>query len=270
MNKKIVFKTKDGLTLTGIWDLPTGGTNKAVVLAHGITVDKDEGGVFVKLAEALVQKGFAVFRFDFRGHGESGGKSIELTVSGEILDLEAAMSEVKASGNRKEFQEYIGKGFDEIGLLGASFGGGSSTLYTSKHQKEIKCLCLWNPVLNYEHTFLNPTVPLIREKKEHMAKDFIEKGWTAMGSRKFVVGKILFEDMAKYEPFKTLKDIHIPALIVHGAKDTKVPYEDSVEYVKFLPEGKLVSLEDSEHGFHQPWETEKAIKATVEFFQKAL
>ncbi|OGK09444.1 hypothetical protein A2767_05355 [Candidatus Roizmanbacteria bacterium RIFCSPHIGHO2_01_FULL_35_10] len=95
MEQKIFFKSKDGLKLCGIWHIPNQPTNKAVILAHGLTVDKDEEGIFVELAELLKKKGFAVFRFDFRGHGESEGKSIDTTISGEVADIKSAINFVK-------------------------------------------------------------------------------------------------------------------------------------------------------------------------------
>ncbi len=248
------ISTSDTLRLAGIWHFPKNKTKKAVILAHGITVDKDEDGVFIKLANSLEKAGFAVMRFDFRGHGESDGKSIDMTVSGEMLDLEAVMAYVRKQG-------YL-----DVGLLGASFGGGSSTLYASEHQKDIACLCLWNPVLNYDHTFLNPTLPWIKAKKAHMQKDIHEKGWTTLGSRKFVIGKVLFDEMAKYKPYDALQIIKLPTAIIHGTRDTKVPYEDSKKYVSSLQSGSLITIEDAEHGFHEPKERAKAIDATVGFF----
>lgn len=255
---KVTFKSKDNLSLTGIWHLPEGKTTKAIVLAHGITVDKDEDGVFVELANVLQQNGYAVFRFDFRGHGESDGKSVDMTIDGEISDLGAAIEEIKS------------KGYQEIGLLGASFGGGSSVLYASEHQANIKCLCLWNPVLNYDHTFLSPTLPWIKNKVGHMKKDLEDKGWTTLGSRKFAIGKPLFEDMAKLKPFEALKKIKLPTIVIHGTKDTKVPYEDSREYTTFLTNGVLVTINGAGHGFHEIGETSKAINETLTFFKKYL
>ena len=58
-----------------------------VIQAHGITVDKDEGGMFVRLAETLSCRGFNVIRFSYRGHGKSGGTPLGVTVTGEIVDL---------------------------------------------------------------------------------------------------------------------------------------------------------------------------------------
>jgi predicted alpha/beta-fold hydrolase len=107
MEEKFYFKNKDGLKLCGILTKPTKETKSCVVLCHGITVDKEEGGIFTKLAKKLANVGFAVFRFDFRGHGESERRSVDMTITGEERDLE------------------------NFGILGASFAGeGSLSIYS--------------------------------------------------------------------------------------------------------------------------------------------
>lgn len=251
--KKITFISADGTRLVGVWHLSKKNANKAIVLAHGITVNKDESGVFVELADQLVENGFAVFRFDFRGHGESEGKSVDMTISGEISDLAAAIDLVK--------QQY-----DQIGLLGASFGGGISTLYTAGHQNELQALCLWNPVLNYDHCFLNPTLPWIVTRKGHIKNDIKTKGWTKIGSRNFILGKPLFDEMSNLYPYKELIKIKIPTIILHGDKDMHVPYEDSQKYA--LGICPLITIKNSEHGFHKKQEFDQAAIATILFFKK--
>jgi len=257
--KRTIIKFNSEEKIVGVWHTPKEKSTKAIILAHGITVDKDEDGVFVDLANSLSDKGYSVFRFDFRGHGESSGESVDFSVNWEIEDLKVVVKYVEDEG------------YKEIGLLGASYGGSSTTVYSAKHlSKNIKCLCLWNPVLNYDHTLLNPTLPWIKEKKEHMQKDIAKKGWTTLGSRKFVLGKSFFDTMKNLFPYQLLSNIKIPTLIVHGTKDTKVPYDDSVEYVKNLENGVLQTVKDAEHGFHEDWEYAIAEKTTIEFFLKYL
>ncbi|PIV37516.1 hypothetical protein COS31_04240 [Candidatus Roizmanbacteria bacterium CG02_land_8_20_14_3_00_36_15] len=86
--KKIFFSSTDKLKLCGVWHTPSKKTSKAIVLAHGISVDKDEeGGNFIKLANLLSGAGYAVFRFDFRGNGESEGDPRKMTIKEEVDDL---------------------------------------------------------------------------------------------------------------------------------------------------------------------------------------
>ncbi|MBI2622014.1 alpha/beta fold hydrolase [Candidatus Microgenomates bacterium] len=255
---KVNFKTGDGVRLVGVWELPKKPTQKAIVLAHGISVDKDEDGIFTELAKLLKESGFAVFRFDFRGHGESEGNSVDMTITGELKDLDSAINLVK-------------KDYQKIGLLGASFGGSIAALYSAVNKDLFKCLCLWNPTLHYGHTFLNPYLPWLKDKKDQMQKDLAEKSWTEIGSKKFKLGKQLFEEMKKLYPQEALKAITIPTLIVHGDKDTHVPYIDSKEYVSFLENGQLITIREAEHGFHDNKKhRERVLKETLRFFMENL
>lgn len=259
MQKKIYFKSKDGIELCGVWNMPTKTTKKVIILAHGITVDKNEDGVFTSLAKLLSSRGYAVLRFDFRGHGESKGQPIDMTIKGEILDIDAAVDIVRRQG------------YSDIGLVGASFGGGVATLYAAKYLNKIKCLCLWNPCLNYDHCFLNPILPWLIKKKDKMKADLQNQGWTTLGSRKFVLSKRLFNEMSKLYPYKTIKKLKMPLEIIHGDKDTYVPYDDSKLSVKGMLNGRLVTIKNGEHGFHEPkTHTIKANNETLRFFKKFL
>lgn len=258
--KRVIFISQDGTKLVGAWHFPRKPTKKAVVLAHGITVNKDEDGIFIDQAELLKNKGFAVLRFDFRGHGESGGVSIEMTINGEINDLAAAVNEVE------------NRGFGKTGLLGASFGGGIASLYTAKNQDKIKCLCLWNPVLDYDHVLLNPITPWLSSKIQQMKKDLEKKGWTELGERKFKIGKALVEEMERTFPYRAMKKIKIPTIIIHGDRDTYVPYEDSKKYLQNLKgPSKLITIKGAEHGFHDVKKhAQIALRETLRFFQRFL
>jgi alpha/beta superfamily hydrolase len=97
--EKVVFTNEDEIELVGILHTSNIPTNTCIILCHGITTNKDEAGMFIELAETLVEKGFAVFRFDFRGHGESEGRSIDMTIAGEQADIAAAFKTMEAKGN---------------------------------------------------------------------------------------------------------------------------------------------------------------------------
>lgn len=155
-DKRIYFKNSDGLKLCGILTTPQISTNKCVILCHGITVDKDEDGNFPTVAENLRRAGFNVARFDFRGHGESGGELINMTIEGEIDDLSSFLSFLKK------------RGYAKFALLGASFGAVASISYCADHS-DISCLVLWYPVLDLKRTFLSRGLPWAR-------KSFNEKG----------------------------------------------------------------------------------------------
>jgi len=257
--EKIVFRNEDGTDLVGILATPENATKKCIILCHGISVNKDEDGIFVELSEKLVDKGYAVFRFDFRGHGESGGRSIDMTITGEQDDIESA---VTCMGKR---------GFTSFGLLGVSFAGGPASLYTAAHPEKIKVLVLWNALIDYATTLV-PNTTWGKASWGQPAIDRVNRlGYTEIGTGMFRVGKKLLEEMGTLEPWKALVDLDTPVLFVHGNKDTYIDYHESMKYSLLIKNAELEIIKGAEHGFHDNDEhANQAIIRTVDFFQKHL
>ncbi|MBF8250358.1 MAG: hypothetical protein HW400_959 [Candidatus Levybacteria bacterium] len=260
MEEKVYFKASDGLKLCGILSSPRQKTQKCIILCHGIGYHKDEDeNIFKNFAKRLCDLGFAVFRFDFRGHGESEGRSIDMTIAGETRDLEAAV---------KFLQD---KGFEEFGILSQSFGGGAVSFFTSAHQEIVKALVLWNSVIDYAQ-WINPTLPWPIKYWGKPAFERAEKfGFTEIGSTKFKVGRKLMEEVMTLKPWKELLEILTPTLFVHGDKDNYVRVEDSIKYSHMMKNAKLEIIKGADHGFHENQKfAEQGEKATVDFLKKYL
>ena len=253
--KKIRYTTEDGVKITGVISTPEkeyeikGG----IVLCHGITVDKDENGKFVDLTKKLCDVGFKVLRFDFRGHGESNISSEEMTITGEILDLEVSV-------------QHMLDDFSRIGLLGCSFGAEPAIYYTKKHPNIVKTLVLWNPVLDYEATFLRPELPWGKSIfNEENLKMLEKKGFIQIPGKDFKIGRKLVKEFSKYKPYLELQKISCPVLTIHGTKDTKVPYWISQKYGVPNNQSDFISVE-SNHGFGEY--KEFVYDRTIEWFRK--
>lgn len=259
------FTTSDGIALAGVLAQPENDITfrihsgqACIVLCHGITADKDEGGVFIELAEKLVASGFAVFRFDFRGHGESGGRSIDMTISGEQTDVAAAIEFLKT------------RGYNTFGLLGASFAGGAVSLYSAQHADTIKVLVLWNALIDYAIR----VTPNTEWGKKYLGQPAIDRvnrlGYTTIGTGFFRVGKKLMDEMAVLEPWKALADLETPTLFVHGNKDTYIDYHDSVKYSLLMKHAQLEIIRGAEHGFHDEPYTKEVIEKVVIFLVQCM
>ena len=102
IQEKVYFGKNNGLV--GILTLPgkfltNGDQYSAVIFCHGFAQGKDgkvKGGKFAKIALALAQKNVASLRFDFSGHGESGGEFKDLSILGEVEELRFAFEFLKA------------------------------------------------------------------------------------------------------------------------------------------------------------------------------
>ena len=228
-----------------------------IIFVHGMTVDKNDEGIFFRAEKKLNKIGFSTLRFDFRAHGKSQGDSVkDFTISGEIKDLEAVVD------------YFENKGVKNIGLGGASFGGSISALYAGKHSNKIKALFLANPCLNYEKCFLNPTTVWARKYFKNIFERIDKDGFVEIGSQKFQLGRQLFEEMKNYNPCDELDKFKYPLFIVHGNEDSKISYCDVITCFNSLSnkDKELKIINGSEHGFHnEPFETQ-VVDMIVNFF----
>ena len=104
--EEVSFKNSDNLNLRG-WFFPRKGSDRAIVMLHGITADRREGLRWVK---ALHAGGYNLLLFDLRNHGKSDRSPTSMGYL-ERLDAMAAVSyllDVKKMG--------------KVGLFGVSMG----------------------------------------------------------------------------------------------------------------------------------------------------
>jgi uncharacterized protein len=254
MEKKIFFKNKDGLNLCGVLTEPLLKTDKCAVLCHGITALGKDGEIYSELAKKLAEKGIAAFRFDFRGHNESEGNSINLTVSGEQGDLADAMGFL------------AGCGYKNFVIAAASFGAGPVCLFLVKNPSAFKAVALWNPIIDYDF-LIEPKLAWPQKYFGAEAMALLKKqGYIEIGFGKLKIGQALIDEIRILKPWKALEGVEAPILFLHSDKDDYVPYEDSVKYSALLG-AKLVTIIGVKHGFHAPQEiADKAISTTLDFF----
>jgi len=233
--KRVRFRSIDGILLRGVLTIPDQEAKGAVILAHGITGEKEEGGFYTRLAKVLAEKGLASLRFDFRGHEESGGKTWEVTIKGELNDLSAAVRLLRS------------RGYKRFALVGFSFGGGIVVLYTKRRPRGISSLTLLCSVLDYKRTFLEPETQKGREwfTKEALAA---AKRTGRLNLAGFILGHGLLQEFRRYDPGENLLRLDVPALVVHGTEDDMVPYSVARYYGRKYKRGTFLSLK-ADHCF---------------------
>ncbi len=232
-----------------------------IIFAHGMTVARKDEEIFVRGSKSLQQAGFSTLYFDFRAHGKSEGDSVtDFTISNELTDLTTA------------FEFFKNRGITQIGLAGASFGGGIAALFAGKHPQQISALFLVNPCINYDKCFLNPTTPWAKQNFSNLQKRLKKNGFIKSGSRQFKIGAELFKEMEDYQPCQKLNSYAGPLLIVHGDQDKYVALEGVKECFQSLnnPQKQMKVIEGAGHGLHEePFQTQGA-KLVTDFFKKQL
>ncbi len=112
-----MLQAADGTGLaTRCW-LGEDGADAVVVIAHGLTANKDDPKV-VALADELFAAGYDVVTYDSRGHGDSGG--VCTLGKFEELDVAAVVDWARSRAGR-------------IVLVGASMGAVGVLAYAARH-----------------------------------------------------------------------------------------------------------------------------------------
>jgi dipeptidyl aminopeptidase/acylaminoacyl peptidase len=245
MEEIVEFQNSKGNKLVGILN-KTDNKDWILIMAHGFSSNKNTKN-FVKLSQMLSLKSVSTFRFDFWGHGESGGKFEDITISEAVDDILNAIKFIK------------GLGYKKIGLLGSSFGGISSIMASSK-TTDLSFLTLKSPVSDYWEL-----------EKGRYTKEELED-WKNKGVREYEDdGKFMklnysfVEDFDNNNAYEVAKDIKIPTLIVHGDSDDDVPYSQSQKLVSILPNAQLITIMGANHRYTEADHAEQMLNAFYGF-----
>lgn len=232
------FQSLDGIRLRGTLVIPPERSASAAVLVHGGGVTRHEGGFYTRLASGLAEAGIPSLRFDIRGHGESGGRQEDLTISGILNDIRSAVEHVTSE-----------TGSHQANLIGASFGGGISAYYASRYPEQVQRLVLINPLLNYKKRFIDDKPYWHDEHIGREAGDELAARGFISHSPTFKLGRPLLNEVFYIQPHLALGEVKAPTVIVHGTKDTFVPIESSRNAIgSFAGEARLVEIDGAQHG----------------------
>ncbi len=259
MQKKVYFYNSRKEKLCGILFRPKGpGKVPGIVFCHGFASSK---GSKISIARKICKNGFAVLIFDASGHGESGGKFEDHTITKYVGEVKNAVEFLKN-------QKFVDS--KRIGITGTSLGGMVSVIYASKHKpKAIISVCAPTALTKFIGN------------ESLMQKNFIEE-WKKKGFATFAVRikedkrapRILsynfMKDGMKYNLAKTVKKVRCPIIIVHGNADKNVLLDHA--YILFrnanMPK-EMVIIEGAAHTFKGEYENILA-KIIINGFKKFL
>ena len=123
--EEVTLRTADGVELAAtLARPPQGGRPPVVVFAHEFGADRGSAGLY---AGWLLEAGYAVLAFDFRGHGDSKNTddyvARQWATDRELADLAAAVAYVRARGDLAGASPM---------LFGISRGGVASAVLASR------------------------------------------------------------------------------------------------------------------------------------------
>lgn len=259
--QKLFFKTKSGARLSGIFRYPEKKTEKIVILCPGFTGTMNQFP-FKGFPEFLSRNGYASFRFDFFGHGDSGGKLSKFTLEEELENLSAAMS-------------LVSKRFRKIGMVGHSLGG----LTVLAQANKSKAVVLFAPALMVRDIFLyvfsiseiwSKTSSIVESLKRRGFVKLPVKGWGRDKNKKpFTIGLRFWNSIEKFNSVKNLRQVHVPSLLVQAGDDGSMAIDLNRRAFRYMRcKKKFIFVKGANHIFskHQ----KQIFKMAVDWFNKFL
>jgi uncharacterized protein len=212
------LETSDGVTLaTRIWPV-SDEARAVVVLAHGLTANKDEPRL-VSLALELQRQGFEVIAYDSRGHGQSGGQCTLGDL--ERLDV-AAVVEWARTRNRR------------LVLVGASMGAVGVLAYAATAKDLTGVVTVSSPG-EWRLPFRVRSVIAASLARTRTGRRFARRRmnvriapWTSPESPRSLVGRV-----------------SVPVAVVHGRRDGIIPAGAGLARAIGIGPGRSVALVQS-------------------------
>ena len=183
--------TNDGVEIS--YEHFKNGHDSLVIICPGFFNSKANGAI--RLSIGLVEDSHDVIIFDFRGHGESGGKFT--WTSREALDLEAVLDYA------------VSQGYKKIGLMGFSLGAAISIIVAAR-RPEIKSIILVSAPTGFwrmDYNFWEPG--MLSDLKANL-----ECKWEGKGVRP---GSIFLPKIRPIDRIADIKEASI--LFIHGDRD---------------------------------------------------
>ncbi|RSK26006.1 alpha/beta fold hydrolase [Bacillus sp. HMF5848] len=232
--QKAVEHIWNGQTLRGMEHIPANAYESpvpAVILFHGFTGTKLEPHrFFLKISRALEQLGFASFRFDFIGSGESDGDFTDMTVSSEMEQAHALLDRVLRDPRIDN---------SRVSLLGFSMGGLIASVVAGERNADIHSLIL-----------LAAAGTMAEKYAKNLATNlYIDgKGYDLGGN---LVSKEFLDDLQTIPVFEKAKEFKGNVMLIHGTNDTSVPYDVSNQYnrLSYNDRGMVHFIDGANHTF---------------------
>lgn len=224
----ISFVGGAGARLEGILHRAEGEPKGAVLLAHCFSCGKDIHTTS-RLANALAAAGYAAFRFDFTGLGESEGAFETTSVSSNVSDLTRAAVTL------------IERGFGPCALVGHSLGGAAALLaaHRLKTVDAVVTIAAPSTVTHVEHLFTEH-VPTIRTEG---------KAEVSVGGAPFCLGEVFLDDLAGHDVLDAAAELTVPYLAIVAAADAVVEPASGHAIAAAAPDGRVVEIEGADHLF---------------------
>lgn len=225
--KTVQFDNGNGLTLTGLIDLPPGKPVAFALFAHCFTCTKNLKSAST-ISQALTEAGIATLRFDFTGLGQSEGDFATTSFSSNVEDLLAAANFLEENYKAPKI------------LIGHSLGGTAVLQAARDVDSAIAVATIGSPA-RPEHV-----AHLLKGSREAIERD--GEAVVKLGGRDFKIRKQFLDDLQEHDLPESVHGLRKALLIFHSPIDSTVEIDNASElYRHALHPKSFVSLDNADH-----------------------
>ncbi len=220
----------------------------------------DMGGTKAEMLDAWAQRsGHAFTRYDYSGHGESGGRFEDGTISRWLAESLAVFNAF-TSGRQI--------------LVGSSMGGWIALRMVQELQKagqgdRVAGMILIAPAPDFTMELMEPQLT-DRHRKDLEEKGRIEEP-SEYSPEPNIYTRALFEDGVKNRVLEGIIDTHCPVHILQGMADPDVPYAHALKLVDHLPadDVTLSLIRDGDHRLSRPQDLDMLVRTVEAMVERA-
>jgi pimeloyl-ACP methyl ester carboxylesterase len=200
------------------------------------------------LADWALAAGRAYLRFDYFGHGESGGDFREGDITRWRGDALAVLDDLIEG---------------DVVLVGSSMGGWIACLAAMARPERVKAMVLVAPAPDFTEKLMAPEIP--PEGRRALRDDGVWLRPSEYGDPYPITANLL-EDGARWSILPGPIPIEAPVRILQGGEDPDVPWRHDLELAQAIKGDDVVFtlIKDGDHRLSRPQDIERLIAAVGE------
>ncbi|MGE7370157.1 alpha/beta hydrolase [Neorhizobium sp. NPDC001467] len=222
------------------------GTGPTFVWLGGYRSDMN-GTKALQMDRLAAEHGAAALRFDYSGHGQSGGNFSDGTISRWLEESIAVVDHLAPA---------------RIILVGSSMGGWIALrmlqeLRTRGRGPEVAGLALIAPAPDFTCELIEPALTDL-ERRSLAERGYFEE-ISQYSAEPNIFTRALLEDGTRNRVLTGIIETGCPVHILQGMRDEDVPYQHALKLVEFLPADDVVLtlIRDGDHRLSRPRDLEK-------------
>ncbi len=208
----------------------------------------DMTGTKAVVLDALAEKlGSACLRFDYSGHGASGGEFRDGTIS---RWLEESIAAIDATAPKN------------VILVGSSMGGWIALRLVQELRMRAKApkiagIVLIAPAPDFTSELIEPE--LTDKERQSLAERGYFEEVSEYSSEPNIYTRALMEDGQRNRVLSGIIETGCPVHILQGMADPDVPYQHALKLMEFLPadDVALTLIRDGDHRLSRPQDLQK-------------